>query len=259
MLEHVDARVLERGVVERGDVPEPHHRDVEHDGEHRMRQRPGGLLERAQAPRRRPQQDLRQAEHRQIGTRSSSSTCCVMCIASACSASASIGETSATSSSSEPGQEAQQPPDRRGRGCRPRRARAPSAARRARRARAPAGSARGERPGGVDGCAELESGVHECVAITRGDRRRPVGAGVERASRGRGSRDAAARLVDAPRPGLVLGLRAAPAPRRRARSARRASGALPVGRRRAGAAPARRAPQRRRWRSTGPRARSCMR
>ncbi len=36
VLEHVDGAVPERGVVEAGDVPEPHHRDVGDHGEERM-------------------------------------------------------------------------------------------------------------------------------------------------------------------------------------------------------------------------------
>ena len=53
VLEHVDLRVPERRVVERGDMPQPHRADVGHDAERGMAERPGGLLDPVDPARRR--------------------------------------------------------------------------------------------------------------------------------------------------------------------------------------------------------------
>ena len=60
VLEHVDVAVLERGVVERRDVPEPHRADVGDDAERRVPERPGRALDPVDPPRRGPQDLLRQ-------------------------------------------------------------------------------------------------------------------------------------------------------------------------------------------------------
>ena len=62
VLERVDAAVLERGVVERRDVPGRHRRHVEQRGEDRVRERAGRALQRLHAPGGRPQDHAREPE-----------------------------------------------------------------------------------------------------------------------------------------------------------------------------------------------------
>ena len=107
VLEHVDAGVLERGVVERRDVPEPHRADVGDDARRR-----DGRTARARArcggcggSRAAGSTSSGRAMSR-IGTRSASSRCWTMCATASCSPSASIGETSATNRHSSPAPQA---------------------------------------------------------------------------------------------------------------------------------------------------------
>ena len=58
----VHGRVLERGVVERGDVPDPHHRDVEDDREGGVGERAEACARGADAARHRAQEHAREAE-----------------------------------------------------------------------------------------------------------------------------------------------------------------------------------------------------
>ena len=88
MLQHVDAGVLERGVVERRDVPEPHDADVEDD-----RERPDGRAGPSARSRSRTVPGHRAAAGpcvsptiSRIGATSSSSTCWTMCMAKTWSA-----------------------------------------------------------------------------------------------------------------------------------------------------------------------------
>ena len=57
--------MLQRGVVERRHVPEPHAGDVEHERRDRVRERAGGLLDALDPPRDRAQDHLRQSEGEQ--------------------------------------------------------------------------------------------------------------------------------------------------------------------------------------------------
>ena len=75
VLEDVERRVLERGVVDRGDVPRRHRGDVEAGGEDGVAERPGGALELHQPARRRAQdhagegedpEDRRDVEQQQV-------------------------------------------------------------------------------------------------------------------------------------------------------------------------------------------------
>jgi hypothetical protein len=51
VLEHMEERMLERGVVHRRDVPDGHRHDVERDREDRVGERTGGALDAHEAAR----------------------------------------------------------------------------------------------------------------------------------------------------------------------------------------------------------------
>ena len=97
VLEHVDGGVLERRVVQRGDVPEPHRADV---GD--RRRTPGGRTGPAARSIRCTWRvtgrriHLVSASVNAIGTRSAISRCWIMCAVANCSPRRSSGETSAT-------------------------------------------------------------------------------------------------------------------------------------------------------------------
>ena len=65
MLEHVDERVLERGVVERGDVPEVHRPEPDEDGRERARERAERALDSHQPARHRAQDHARERQQQQ--------------------------------------------------------------------------------------------------------------------------------------------------------------------------------------------------
>ena len=249
----------QRGVVERRDVPEPHHADVE-----RRRRTRGGRA--APAPRssrsdaaastgrrmhlasaRAMQQDRREVEQQHVLDHVHART--------SCSPSASIGETSATSEHSRPPSQAarRQPPAPRGP---PRGAHAPPA-RDVDATRAPGDerSARGEGPRGVGG-GGTRAVWHSRAAVAARracDRRSGRDAACIRARRRRGWRACSprsspprpARLRRLPRAAARAATRCAALPARAAVAA-----AAPLPALRAAAARAARAARRARRRST---------
>jgi hypothetical protein len=62
VLEDVQDRVLQRRVVQRGDVPDRHRGDVQHDREDRVGERAGAALDADEAARQRAQQHLREPQ-----------------------------------------------------------------------------------------------------------------------------------------------------------------------------------------------------
>ena len=65
MLEDVHSRMLDREVVEGGDVPEPDHGDERRRGKHGTREEAGAALDRVDRAGDRAQNDLRQADYRE--------------------------------------------------------------------------------------------------------------------------------------------------------------------------------------------------